>query len=193
MDLYHLSKVILSIKANGISKVRFAKIIYFVHKELIRINALTANDIKYIRMPLGPVPDGFMTLTVEHDDIIKKSSPSGLSYNSETYMLKRKFALLPKPKNELYVDIKKILLALDEVSTSDLIESSHHEPSWINHSNGQIFSITSKDLKNGLPVTKIGSNAFLENQKIQASLVKGMIEDIVNESTDLEYPTDGSR
>lgn len=56
MNLYQLSKTILLLNKAPINKVRFARVIYFVHKELIRKKFMSAEDIAYIRSPLGLSP-----------------------------------------------------------------------------------------------------------------------------------------
>jgi hypothetical protein len=192
MNLKQLATLILSIEKPGLSKVRFAKTIYYVHKELVRAGVMTTEDINYIRMPLGPVPDGFMQLTENQDDIVTETIKTGLSYNSLNYRLRRRRFFSPRVRrNEIFNGIDAIVKNLHDVSTGVLVEKSHEESSWINHKNGQIYSISSRDMRNPLPVKQKGISQILENQKIQASLVDGMLEDIVSESTDLEYPSDG--
>lgn len=192
MTLHDLAKLILVIEDNGISKVRFAKTIYFVHKELIKLNIASADDIRYIRMPLGPVPDGFMTLVDDYSDIITEVEETGLVYNSLKYKLKKKRFSKKPLQNQLYQIADKLLFDLDAVSTSELVRISHEEPSWKNHLNSQIYTISEKDLANVFPKRHKRKSLGLENQQIQASLVMGMLEDIVNESTALEYPDDAS-
>lgn len=191
MNLNQLARVILHIENDGISKVRFAKTIYFVHKELVRNNIMLSNDIEYIRMPLGPVPNGFMELSDINEDIVTQIVHSGLSYNSVNYSLKlKRFSKTKIHENEIYQAIKSILNSLQHVSTGILVEKSHEEQSWIDHKNGELYFIQASDLENPLPSQDKGISIALENQKIQASLVKGMLDDIVSESTALEYPSD---
>jgi hypothetical protein len=191
MNLYELAKVILGIERDGLSKVRFAKTIYFVHKELVRRDIMAPQDIEYIRMPLGPVPNGFMQLEDMQHDIFTETLHSGLSYNSVNYRLRQRRFFRPNlDKNPLYLSIKGIVDNLHDVSTSVLVEKSHEESSWAMHKNGDIYLISIRDMKNQLPKRRNGQSSTFENQQIQASLVRGMIEDIVSESTDLEYPSD---
>lgn len=191
MNLQQLAKVILSIESNGLSKVRFAKTIYFVHKELIRCDAMQATDIDYIRMPLGPVPNGFMELAFSNNDIVTEILQTGLSYNSVNYKLrKRRLFRSGVEHNDLYRMIKSILENLRSLSTGTLVEKSHDEHSWKLHKNGEHYNIDSRDMRNAIPTGGKGYSSVVENQKIQASLVMGMLEDIVSESTDLEHPSD---
>lgn len=192
MNLYKLAKLILTIERKGISKVRLAKTIYFVHKELIRSNAAKPSDLGYVRMPLGPVPDGFMQLTQQHSDIVTVLQPTGLSYNATVYKMKR----LPifKFKDGGYKTVEKILSGLRNVPTSKLVEISHEEPSWIYHENGERFHISKNDLAISFPQINNNNVRFdeaIEAQSLQASLVSGMLRDIVEESTALEFPDDG--
>jgi len=194
MNLYDYAKLILTIQSQGLSKVRFAKTIYFVHKELSRLGYTSVNDLEYIRMPLGPVPDGYMTLEKDHGDILCDENETGLSYNTINYRLKKRKIFLPsKQKNPLHKDVEALLKRLEGVPTSALVELSHKEYSWLNHTNGERYYIHSKDMKNKFP-TKVGRIEHeLQEQSLQASLVRGMLEDIVSESTALEYPTDANQ
>src|ERR1044072_9186741 len=100
-----LAKEILQIVPEGLSKVRFAKILYFVHKGLVQKNINTNADIKFIRMPLGPVPVGFKELINDEDINVVEMSTTALIYDNQVYTLKRKQQL-----NDLrIVEIKEIL------------------------------------------------------------------------------------
>lgn len=191
MNLSELAITILRLEKKSISKVRFAKTIYFVHKELIRLGKATAKDISYIRMPLGPVPDGFMKLELMNPVIQVVKVFTGLAYNTSQYSLQKK---LFKKTGDTSLDIyiKAILEKIEPFTTSELVELSHIDESWKNNVNGVTYSITAKDLQHKLPSRKKLSSLSSEadDQLLQASLVKGMIEDIVSESTDLEHPTD---
>ena len=194
MTLYDLAKIILLLEKEPITKVRFAKTIYFVHKELINRGFCSVTEIQYVRMPLGPVPSGFMTLTVEYPDIISKAFSTGLPYNSTVYSTppNKKRLLFNRKPNPLEKVIGEILDTLRSVTTSSLIEISHRDPSWISNSNGYTYTISEADLKNPLPQKGIHTRSGDDNQLIQASLVRGMIDDIVSESTDLEYPDENT-
>jgi len=191
MNLSDLATTILRIEQLPISKVRFAKTIYFVHKELIRLKLSTNLEIEYIRMPLGPVPFGFMELAANNPLIVVTKLFTGLAYNTSQYSL-RKRRLSVGNKSNLDLAVKNALDKLRIMTTSELVELSHKDPSWINNANGRLFSISNKDLDNSLPFRFKSSNASSEedDQLLQASLVQGMIHDIVNESTDLEHPAD---
>lgn len=180
-----LSKYILYICPDGLTKVRFAKMIYLVHKALVQKNKFNPDELKFIRMPLGPVPYGFKNL-VEDNDIVISEAYTALSYNRQTYKLKEGLAL---DKDSFYEDVKEAINNLKSFLTSQLVEYTHGEPSWLNHSNGKEYFITKEDLKRQLPKKgKHLQNVVKEDQLLQAYLVDGMIDDIVEESTTLEYP-----
>lgn len=194
MNLHKLSKLILSIESSdGLSKVRFAKIIYFLHKELIRAGLSTSEDLGYIRMPLGPVPVGFMELANNCKEITLEKRTTGLFYDANVYKLPRRFHV-SKDDDVDYQAVESILEVLREFSTSKLVEVSHLEPSWLKHGNSERFYISNKDMSNILPkktrLNSLNNNGF-EDESLQASLVSGMLKDIVDESTDLEFPDDG--
>lgn len=191
MNLSELAITILRLEKKSISKVRFAKTIYFVHKELIRLGKATSKDIYYIRMPLGPVPDGFMKLELMNPVIQVVKEFTGLAYNTSQYSLQKKL-FKRVGDTSLDADIKAILERLEPFTTSELVELSHLDESWKQNVNGITYAITPEDLKHKLPSRKKLRNLSNEadDQLLQASLVKGMIADIVSESTDLEHPAD---
>ncbi len=193
MNLYELAKMILVIEDSPISKVRFAKTIYFVHKELIRLNIAEPTSFKYVRMPLGPVPDGFMQLANIHRDILTTVGDMGLSYNSINYSTKKKKFSFLATKNPLHLRVEGILNDLRAISTSNLVEISHEEPSWKEHKNSETYFITDADMIRPFPVKSKTARPDTEDHLLQASLIKGMLDDIVSESTDLEYPEDGEK
>jgi hypothetical protein len=182
----NLAKEILNNEPDGLSKVRFAKTIYFVHKGLIQNNLIDSKAMKFIRMPLGPVPVGFKDL---HSDpsILVKTTNSSLTYNTETYLLKDYQAYFEKNFIETIGAITK---KLKNIPTSELIEISHKEPSWSELPNGSEYFISINDLKQLLPTSNANNklNPEIDNQRIQARLVEGMLHEIVDESTSLEYP-----
>lgn len=61
--LFQLAQQILVSSEKGLSKVKFAKIIYFVQKGLVQANISQKESLGFIRMPLGPVPFGFQEMT----------------------------------------------------------------------------------------------------------------------------------
>lgn len=186
-NLLRIAKSVLTFEEAGLSKVRFAKTLYFVHKDLIRKGNLLTEDIAYVRMPLGPVPLGFMELDLESSILISARDTGQLPYDALVYSLREKY--------EVPVDAKETIRAtlerLNNFSTSQLVEISHRDPSWIEHLNSQQYYITDRDLKNDLPKktsSKLDSDE--EKQNMQANLVSGMIDDIVEESTALEHPSE---
>lgn len=191
MNLSELAITILRLESKPISKVRFAKTIYFVHKELIRRGKAVSSDINYIRMPLGPVPDGFMKLESFNPVIQVVRVFTGLAYNTSQYSLQKKF-FKRACDISLDADIKEVLKRLEPFTTSELVELSHLDESWKQNVNGVTYSITLEDMEHKLPSRRKSNNHSEEadDQLLQASLVRGMIEDIVSESTDLEHPTD---
>lgn len=190
MELYlhTLAKNILKLSASPIAKVRFAKIIYFVHKDLIINGLVASSQLAFIRMPLGPVADGFMSLDDDRDIVVTKDSV-GLLYNREKYSLR-----LGANVDQI-IDAQSIqdtLKKISKISTSDLIEISHNDPSWQKYANGSVYFISDLDLTQQFPATQIVSvstiNTDLENQIIQSQLIKGMIDDAVKDSTTIEHP-----
>lgn len=200
MGLYDLASLILILNHGPISRVRFSRTIYFVHKELVRKKLMRIDDIAYLRLPLGPVPEGFMTLASDHPDIIiRPIAGSGLSYEAEEFTLPNE----QEPANnssdraaeqqQIQRVIQRTLLALQSHPTSELVSASHDQ-SWTYHKNGERYFLTPADLKNTFPFLSITLRFRLKrpaNNEIgllQATLLRGMLNDIVRESTDLEYP-----
>jgi len=208
MNQRDLARVILLLIGRPVSKVRLARLIYFVHKDLIRKKLLSPSDILYIRSPLGPIPDGYTTLTLDSEDIVvQRNASSNLSYTSEDYTisertLEAETTLLEQYRDMLSV-IEKTLKILRPYTTPELIKISHNEPSWLAHRNGEIYQISPQDLKltfpeqkplhlklNLIPMIDKSKNDVNLMGTMQAHLLRGMIADIVKESTDLEYPDD---
>lgn len=205
MSLYELSRSILLLNQAPINKIRLARMVYFTHKDLIRKKFMQPDEIAYIRSPLGPIPDGFMSLAHDHPGIISRRNSQNLSFANEDYTLPSPDIDAETTALEQYRDvltaIERVLKALKDVPTPELIRASHHDPSWLTHHNGDIYYITAADLKNTFPFSalptairiKIRFSHSPSSQKneigaLQANLLRGMISDIVKESTDLEYP-----
>ncbi len=195
MTLLQLANLILALNQQPIRRIRLAKLIYFAHKELIRKGIMQPNDIQYLRMPLGPTPIGLVSLTEDsNDEIYTTKIPSPLlTFESEEFSthLTPQAAEQLSPKSSLI--IKKLLYNLDKKPTSELIKLSQRDPSWRIHHNGEHYHITSNDLKNPLPRIQLKINIVRhlpnnETEAIQAALLRGMAPDIIEESTDLEYP-----
>ena len=187
MKMERLAKNILSLESgHTLSKVRFAKTIYFVHKELIRNNLLDKDSIQYIRMPLGPVPLGFMEITKSCPEITSTKKKTGLAYETENFSTRSNFDGTRQEKTV----ILGTLNTLRRFQTSNLVDTSHKDPSWLNHKNSEYYYITDDDMKNDLSILEalFINTAVDEEDKMQASLVRGMMKDIVSESTKLEYP-----
>lgn len=196
MNLYELAAAILLLHEQPISRVRFAKTIYFVHKELVKKGYMQPDDIVYLRMPLGPVPVGFMTLADEHPDIhIKHADDAKLSYETEEYSLAGQPDILIGGKDDILKIVQSAINSLSPHGTLELVETSHQDPSWLKNINGASFTISHEDLKNTLP--KLNIKVFLRPKKkggpsneigeLQATLMRAMLNDIVKESTDLEH------
>lgn len=191
--LIKLAKQILSVKS-GLSKVQFAKIIYFVHKGLILSNLSDTKDLRFIRMPLGPVPVGFKTLTESNTGIFTKEEKidDNLVYNAQLYFLCQ--SLTNDLNDERYDVIKRLVTGLLSLKTSELVEISHKEPSWLQQNNSVEFYISNEDLKNDLPGITPNQRNIDDNfdkQRLQAFLLSGMINEVVSESSSLEYPVIG--
>lgn len=176
---------------NGLGKVKLAKIIYFTHKNLVLSGFKSCGDMKFIRMPLGPVPKGFMDFK-DPAIIISKQSLAG-SFDMQVYSLvvsKRGFNL-----DEIGSLVNKTVGSLDILSTAKLVEASHKEPSWGQHANGDEYFITREDLLRPLPKSSmpaLGDEDLLK-QHLQAKLIEGMLDEIVDESTLLEYPNEKTK
>lgn len=183
--LRYLAKEILSLEPEGFSKVHFAKVIYFVEKGLILDNLSKQSNLGFTRMPLGPVPVGFMEIKSDADFTIT-TELTGLSYNKELYKANQDSLA---PTSNRTNAIQGVLSKIRGLTASQLVEFAHEEPSWINNPNGKDYFISDEDLKVPLPV-KNGHriDASLEEQKLQSKLMEGMLRDIVIDSTMLEYP-----
>lgn len=182
--LYDLAVEILGISP-GQSKVKFAKLIYFVHKELVRSSLVETSELSFIRMPLGPVPVGFMDL--ENQAGIKTSLvPTPLMYNTHVYDYIG--ANRSKFSESMEQVISSTLKSLDRMSTTDIVDLSHKEASWTKFENGKKFMIDGEDLKTILP--KSVKSKTENDINLQEKLVDGMMSDIVDSSTSLEYPED---
>lgn len=201
MGLHDLATTILLLNHGPISRVRFSRTIYFVHKELVRKKLMQLDDIAYLRLPLGPVPEGFMTLAIDLPNIIVQpiASPT-LSYEAEEFALsdtEKSLDSTSQNPQQLYHVVEKTLAALKTHSTSELVAASHDQ-SWLAHANGERYFLTTTDLKNTFPFITISLRFRIKrpaNNEIgllQATLLRGMLNDIVRESTDLEYPDEPS-
>lgn len=182
--LYNLAIEILKLYP-GQSKVKFAKLIYFVHKELIRSELVGSSELSFVRMPLGPVPVGFMNLQ-DQDGIEISELPTPLLYNSQVY----NYSGSDKPElsDSIVTLAKTTLRPLILMSTSDIVELSHQEYSWKKLSNGIEFNISERDMETEIPKNVKSSKE--NNSSLQEKLVSGMLSDIVASSTSLEYPED---
>lgn len=170
----------------GLTKVKFAKIIYFVHKGLVSEGLATTDDLRFIRMPLGPVPVGFMGLSKDPSFKVSQVTNAGLVYNSEQYDLNQSFSCVTDSKFSSIV--KKLSNQLNNLTTSELVGKSHNEPSWINNINGAEYFVNADDLAVPLPTNSKTISDTEDDQKLQEKLVEGMLDDIVSGSTSLEYP-----
>lgn len=206
MNQFDLARIILLLIGHPVSKVRLARLIYFVHKDLIRKKLLAPSSILYIRSPLGPIPDGYTTLALDNDDIITtRNTSTHLSYAAEDYTvseraIEEESTLLEQYRDMLGV-IEGTLKILRPYKTPELVKISHQEPSWLAHHNGEIYEISPQDLKvtfpeqkplhlkiNLIPIIDKSKSELNKAGAMQAHLLRGMIADIVKESTDLEYP-----
>lgn len=98
MNLYQISRAILSLSPTPISKIRFTRVVYFVHKELVRKGFMQLDDISYLRSPLGPVPDGLPQLAHNYAEImLQKSSTEQLSYADEEFFCSLTILVKTKP------------------------------------------------------------------------------------------------
>ena len=190
MYLTSLAKYLLFLEPkDGISKVRLAKFIYFAHKGLVQQGLAKTDDLKFIRMPLGPVPFDFKEL-INDPSISTHQVATTLSYNKQVFVLKGKLSMNDKRR---YVCVQAVYHQLCTIPTSTLVAESHNEPSWARHRNGDEYCLEEDDVARPLPsTTGARVSVDVDNQLLQARLVEGMLDDIVEESTLLEYPNGAS-
>lgn len=193
MDLTKITRIILIANEEPISIVRLPRVIYFIHKYLIKLKVMKAEDIKYTRRPLGPAPKELSKILANHKYFKVEDFDSPLSYNKHSYSIVKVRSFLPyrKPKDDHELPIiNELITKLRTISTSSLVDLAQSEPSWLGHSNGEEYYITDLDLEsNSLEKLKINWTGESANL-LQAKLIRGMLEDIVKESTDLEYPNE---
>lgn len=192
MNLEQLTILVLSLSETPLTRIRLAKTLYFVHKELVHKKLMTFQDISYIRLPLGPAPEGLSGLLDAHPDILAQDSPVNLLYDNKTYTLKAT-EKSPNFDPKIISYVQKILKLLDNYRTPELVHASQEDPSWLAHLNGERYQFTSADLKNPFPNPQLRLKIHIKTTPndigaLQATLLRGMLADIVKESTDLEYP-----
>lgn len=189
--LFELAQQILVSSGQGLSKVRFAKTIYYVHKALVLKGFSKSEDLRFVRMPLGPVPVGFKDLTTNSHIGIKKEK-NGLTYNAEIYFAKDSSLQRNNESSPRLKLLEKISRKMLDIPTSVLVAHSHSEPSWVNNRNGAEFALSLNDLRRGLPLAGKGKvlNPEVDEQHLQAQLLNGMVDEMVDETTALEYPAE---
>lgn len=194
MNLKQLTYLILSLNETPLTRIRLTKAIYFMHKDLVRKKIMKLQDITYIRLPLGPAPEGLPEVIQDNPHIIVDHIASGLLYENKTYTINQKYTdFTPETINS----IKKLLRLLQSYRTTELVQASQ-DPSWLTHKNGERYTLTAADLKNNFPNNQLHLRIRIKTTSneigsLQATLIRGMIADIVKESTDLEYPDDKTK
>lgn len=195
MDLQQLTTLILALSETPLTRIRLTKAIYFAHKELVRQKHMRLEDITYLRLPLGPAPEGLIEVISNQPQLAIQDIPSNLFYENQTYSLAPTAAPanLPPEVNQV---VQKTLHLLEPYRTLELIHASQ-DPSWLAHPNGAKYHLTSADLKNPFPNSQLRFKIHIKTTQnppqneigaLQAALLRGMLADIVKESTDLEYP-----
>lgn len=179
------TQVLLANQSLGISKVRFAKTIYFVFKSLVNFDLAQINALEFRRLPLGPVPVGFEMIANSEIKVTKQSI--GLSFDAEIYQLINTGVAVDNVTGTVISDVTS---KARQLPTSKLVELSHQDSSWRSHRNGDTYFIIQDDLQNQLPSKGQKTSPALDEQHLQASLINGMMDEIVDESTKLEYPED---
>jgi uncharacterized phage-associated protein len=179
-----LTKEILAVSNKPISKVRLAKMVYFSFKELVMAGYYHVDDLAFIRMPLGPVPFDFYNVLQTDDDIEITRTNVGLSYNRENYSLKRGASV----KSTYLSLLGRIVNQLDQYPTSSLVEISHNDSSWLGNSNGDTYYVSQSDLIHFKGIKTIKHSDEIDDQLLQSKLVKGMKEEIIKDSSALEFP-----
>jgi hypothetical protein len=191
--LLSLAKEILQNSPEGISKVKFAKTIYFIFKGLVQEKLFSVEDLSFIRMPLGPVPNGFMALKNDSGLKVMEKNNGSLAYNSQVYFVSDKVNKSKLDDNQKD-KIKQLTSQIEEFKTYELVGFSHQEPSWVEFPNGTTYFLSKSDLEIKVPKKSLITKLFKkeenvnENGRLQEQLVEGMLSDIVEESTTLEYP-----
>jgi len=191
MNLEQLTELVLELNEAPLTRIRLTKAIYFVHKELARKKLMKLEDITYIRLPLGPAPDKLPEIILNHPDIIIQDAPTNLLYENKIYSLEKQ-GTTEGIRAEVASTVQKTLKLLQSCRTPELVQASQ-DPSWTTHANGEKYHITPADLKNQFPNTGLRLKIHIkppanEIGALQATLLRGMLADIVKESTDLEYP-----
>lgn len=189
MNLKQLVHLVLSLNETPLTRIRLTKAIYFVHKELVRKKLMTLQDITYVRLPLGPAPEGLPEIIFNNPEITVQDIPSDLLYENKAYSTNHE-ATNSAP--EIISVTKKILGLLKGYRTTELVHASQ-DPSWMTHKNGEKYHLTTADLKNPFPGAQLHFKIHIKTSSneigsLQATLLRGMITDIIKESTDLEYP-----
>lgn len=222
MKLHELASLILAIENHPVRRVLFAKAIYFTHKTLVNQKLMLISDITYIRLPLGPVPNGFLTLALSYPQLISEKTDviGHLSYESSEFSLAHPDpeAIIASFDPKITTVVRQVLALLDTFPLPEIVKHSQ-DPSWLAHFNGELYELTPLDLKNTFPVLPKAQRLFQKTAKItfklpsllrlqfkippnststeigtlQADLLRGMLKDIVKESTDLEYPDDAKK
>jgi hypothetical protein len=124
-------------------------------------------------------------MDLKGDGIAIFLQPSALSFDKQTYTGNGQSNYSDKEQEH----IREVVQSLNGISTNELVEASHLEPSWLSHVNGVEYYIATDDLSQPFPKTKsVSQDEKLSEQHLQAKLVEGMLDDIVDESTLLEYP-----
>jgi uncharacterized phage-associated protein len=203
LTLDKLLVAILFLQPEGIARVRLAKLTYLVYKGLLqkKYDSLTGKEIVFVRMPLGPVPQELKEVLATAK-FGSKREKIGLSYNRQVFYLVTK----EKPSKTLVQAVDEILEQISYLSSGEMVEYCHHEPSWRACKNGEDWVISEDDLKRWLPQSKhlFGFgwkkgesarkiNPTLDDQFLQARLIDGMLEEIIEESTLLEYPEEARK
>lgn len=179
-----LTKEVLALSNKPISKVRLAKMVYFSFKELVLEGYYQPEDLAFIRMPLGPVPFGFYDALESDKDIQITIADIGLSYNRESYSLRHAVTV----SSQYLSVLTKVVQQLEKYPTSLLVGISHNDASWQKNANGMTYFISKDDLNNfkGLEAAQISE--AIDDQLMQSKLIIGMKDEIVKDSSALEYP-----
>lgn len=179
-----LTKEILAVSNKPIPKVRLAKMVYFSFKELVLEGYYQPDDLAFIRMPLGPVPLDFYDILMTDGDIKITTTNVGLSYNRQNYSLNPGVSV----KSPYLPLLSRIVNQLDQYPTSSLVEISHNDPSWLDNNNGDPYYVSKSDLKHFKGIKAAKHSDEIDDQLIQSKLVKGMKEEIIKDSSALEFP-----
>ena len=182
----YLAKRVLAAVGTPVPKVRLAKLVYFSFKELILANLAKPEELAFIRMPLGPVPSDLFPQIENDAEVVVTQTDIGLTYNRQSFALNSDIQFT----NDSVLDLLREKVSLfNKYPTSTLVEKSHQDLSWINNINGTRYTVDKQDLVPFVATSTANriTDAF-DDQLVQSKLIAGMEDEIIKDSSALEFP-----